>query len=169
MLWTNLLGYAASASVLASFCMSSMVPLRAVAICSNVLFAAFGALAHTFIRCWSCMPFCYRSTSSDLCRIPPYTTCVEPRLQPENRPVARNVERSVATGDTGYEVRRGGFYHDDDLIQRQRGASMASNLETTEKAYELFRQGDIYFFSVFRSASTWPCAADDAQRIWRNK
>jgi hypothetical protein len=48
MLWTNLLGYAASASVLASFCMGSMVPLRAVAICSNVLFAAFGALAHIY-------------------------------------------------------------------------------------------------------------------------
>jgi uncharacterized membrane protein len=48
MLWINLLGYAASASVLATFCMSSMVPLRAVAICSNVLFAAFGALAHIY-------------------------------------------------------------------------------------------------------------------------
>ena len=48
MLWINFLGYAASASVLATFCMSSMVPLRAVAICSNVLFAAFGALAHIY-------------------------------------------------------------------------------------------------------------------------
>jgi uncharacterized protein YjiS (DUF1127 family) len=48
MLWINLLGYAASASVLATFCMSSMVPLRAVAICSNVMFAAFGALAHIY-------------------------------------------------------------------------------------------------------------------------
>ena len=48
MLWINLLGYAASASVLATFCMSSTVPLRAVAICSNVLFAAFGALAHIY-------------------------------------------------------------------------------------------------------------------------
>ena len=48
MLWINLIGYAASASVLVTFCMSSMVPLRAVAICSNVLFAAFGVLAHIF-------------------------------------------------------------------------------------------------------------------------
>jgi uncharacterized protein YjiS (DUF1127 family) len=48
MLWINLLGYVASASVLVTFCMSSMVPLRAVAICSNVLFAAFGALAHIY-------------------------------------------------------------------------------------------------------------------------
>jgi hypothetical protein len=48
MLWINLLGYAASASVLVTFCMSSIVPLRAVAICSNVLFAAFGALAHIY-------------------------------------------------------------------------------------------------------------------------
>jgi hypothetical protein len=62
------------------------------------------------------------------------------RLRPENWLVARNEERSVVTGDTGYQVRRSGFYHDDDPIQRQRGgASMASNLETTKEAYELGR------------------------------
>jgi uncharacterized protein YjiS (DUF1127 family) len=48
MLWVNILGYAASASVLATFCMTTMVPLRLVAIFSNVLFAAFGALAHIY-------------------------------------------------------------------------------------------------------------------------
>jgi hypothetical protein len=46
MFWVDALGYAASASVLATFCMNRMVPLRVVAICSNVLFAAFGGLAH---------------------------------------------------------------------------------------------------------------------------
>lgn len=46
--WTDLVGYVASASVLATFCMSTMVPLRAVAIFSNVLFATFGALAHVY-------------------------------------------------------------------------------------------------------------------------
>ena len=44
----DVLGYAASASVLITFCMSTMVPLRAVAICSNVLFASYGALAHIY-------------------------------------------------------------------------------------------------------------------------
>jgi CRP/FNR family transcriptional regulator, cyclic AMP receptor protein len=44
----DLLGYAASASVLITFCMSTMVPLRVVAIFSNVLFATFGALAHIY-------------------------------------------------------------------------------------------------------------------------
>jgi hypothetical protein len=44
----DLLGYAASASVLATFCMSTMVPLRVIAIGSNVLFIAFGALAHIY-------------------------------------------------------------------------------------------------------------------------
>jgi hypothetical protein len=38
----NVLGYAASCAVLASFLMRTMVPLRLVAILSNVLFAAFG-------------------------------------------------------------------------------------------------------------------------------
>jgi CRP/FNR family transcriptional regulator, cyclic AMP receptor protein len=48
MSWINLVGYVASASVLATFCMSTMVPLRIVAICSNILFAVFGALAHVY-------------------------------------------------------------------------------------------------------------------------
>ena len=48
MTWIDLLGYAASASVLATFCMSTMVPLRIIAIGSNVLFIAFGAFAHIY-------------------------------------------------------------------------------------------------------------------------
>ena|SRR5579863_1628326 len=48
MFWINLLGSIASASVLATFCMSTMLPLRAVAICSNVLFAAYGSVAHIY-------------------------------------------------------------------------------------------------------------------------
>ena len=48
MTWIDFLGYAASASVLVTFCMSTMVPLRAVAICSNVLFASYGAFAHIY-------------------------------------------------------------------------------------------------------------------------
>jgi hypothetical protein len=46
--WIDVLGYAASASVLATFCMSTMVPLRIIAIGSNVLFIAFGAMAHIY-------------------------------------------------------------------------------------------------------------------------
>jgi hypothetical protein len=43
---TDLLGYAASAAVLATFCMNSMLCLRLVAIGSNILFIWFGAMAH---------------------------------------------------------------------------------------------------------------------------
>ncbi len=46
--WIDLLGYAASASVLVTFCMSTMLPLRIVAIASNVLFATYGAVAHIY-------------------------------------------------------------------------------------------------------------------------
>jgi CRP/FNR family transcriptional regulator, cyclic AMP receptor protein len=42
MSWVEVLGYAASASVLATFCMSTMIPLRVLALASNVLFAAYG-------------------------------------------------------------------------------------------------------------------------------
>jgi hypothetical protein len=43
---TNLLGYAASIAVLATFLMPTMLPLRLVAIMSNVLFVAYGYAAH---------------------------------------------------------------------------------------------------------------------------
>jgi hypothetical protein len=44
----DLLGYSAGLAVLAAFCMSSIVPLRIVAILSNVLFASYGLLAHLY-------------------------------------------------------------------------------------------------------------------------
>ena len=46
--WIDMVGWAASAAVLATFCMNTMMPLRVVAIISNVLFCAFGAAAHIF-------------------------------------------------------------------------------------------------------------------------
>jgi hypothetical protein len=42
----DVLGYAASATVLATFCMTRMIYLRLLAIVSNALFICFGALAH---------------------------------------------------------------------------------------------------------------------------
>ncbi len=43
---TNLLGFAASFAVLATFMMRTMLPLPVVAIASNVLFIAYGYVAH---------------------------------------------------------------------------------------------------------------------------
>lgn len=48
MSWTDLIGYAASATVLATFCMTTMLHLRLLAIASNLLFMCFGALAHVY-------------------------------------------------------------------------------------------------------------------------
>ena len=45
---TDLLGYSAGLAVLAAFCMSSIVPLRIVAILSNVLFVSYGLLVHLY-------------------------------------------------------------------------------------------------------------------------
>jgi CRP/FNR family cyclic AMP-dependent transcriptional regulator len=47
-MWIAVLGYIASASVLATFCMSTMIPLRMMGIVSNILFSSFGALAHIY-------------------------------------------------------------------------------------------------------------------------
>lgn len=46
MSWINLLGYAASATVLVTFCMRTMIPLRIMALASNVLFIAYGYVDH---------------------------------------------------------------------------------------------------------------------------
>jgi CRP-like cAMP-binding protein len=48
MSWAEVLGYAASATVLATFCMSTMIPLRILALASNVLFAAYGYFDHLY-------------------------------------------------------------------------------------------------------------------------
>jgi CRP/FNR family transcriptional regulator, cyclic AMP receptor protein len=42
MIWIEAAGYLASALVLATFCMKTMIPLRYAAICSNVAFIVYG-------------------------------------------------------------------------------------------------------------------------------
>jgi len=46
--WVNLLGYAAAASVLATFCTRTMIPLRILALVSNVLFCLYGYLDNLY-------------------------------------------------------------------------------------------------------------------------
>jgi hypothetical protein len=46
--WTDLVGFAAAFAVLASFCMTTIVSLRSVAIVSNVLFIFYGMLGHIY-------------------------------------------------------------------------------------------------------------------------
>jgi CRP/FNR family transcriptional regulator, cyclic AMP receptor protein len=48
MTWVDILGYAASAAVLATFCMSTTIPLRILALGSNVLFMAYGYVDHLY-------------------------------------------------------------------------------------------------------------------------
>jgi hypothetical protein len=46
--WVDMVGYAAALAVLSSFSMSTIVPLRILAIVSNVLFGTYGVLAHLY-------------------------------------------------------------------------------------------------------------------------
>jgi hypothetical protein len=46
--WNDLVGFAAAFAVLASFCMTTIVSLRSVAIASNVLFIVYGMLGHIY-------------------------------------------------------------------------------------------------------------------------
>jgi len=48
MTWVDLLGYAASISVFATFCARTMVPLRILALGSNVLFSCYGYIGHIY-------------------------------------------------------------------------------------------------------------------------
>jgi CRP/FNR family cyclic AMP-dependent transcriptional regulator len=45
MSWLDILGYAAAGTVFATFCMTTMMPLRILAVASNLLFGAYGFLA----------------------------------------------------------------------------------------------------------------------------
>jgi hypothetical protein len=46
--WTNLLGFSAALSVLASFCMTTILSLRSFSLLSNVLFILYGLSAHIY-------------------------------------------------------------------------------------------------------------------------
>jgi hypothetical protein len=48
MSWVDGLGFCASFAVLASFCMTTIVPLRLLALTSNVLFSTYGLIAHIY-------------------------------------------------------------------------------------------------------------------------
>ena len=48
MSYVDIVGYAAALAVLGSFCMSTIVPLRILAVVSNVLFGLYGVLAHLY-------------------------------------------------------------------------------------------------------------------------
>jgi hypothetical protein len=48
MSWIDGLGFCASFAVLASFCMTTIVSLRLLALTSNVLFSAYGLVAHIY-------------------------------------------------------------------------------------------------------------------------
>ena len=46
--WIEAAGYLASALVLATFCMKTMIPLRCAAVCSNVAFIVYGFYDHLY-------------------------------------------------------------------------------------------------------------------------
>jgi hypothetical protein len=48
MSWIDFIGYLAALTVLATFCMDTIVPLRGLAIASNVLFIFYGIAGHLY-------------------------------------------------------------------------------------------------------------------------
>ena len=48
MSWIDFVGYLAALTVLATFCMDAIVPLRGLAIASNILFICYGIVGHLY-------------------------------------------------------------------------------------------------------------------------
>jgi hypothetical protein len=48
MSWIDFLGFSAALSVLASFCMTTIIALRTFALLSNILFMLYGLCAHIY-------------------------------------------------------------------------------------------------------------------------
>jgi hypothetical protein len=48
MTWIDFVGYLAALTVLATFCMDTILPLRGLAIASNVLFILYGIAGHLY-------------------------------------------------------------------------------------------------------------------------
>ncbi len=48
MSWLDLVGYLAALTILATFCMDTIVPLRTIAILSNALFIVYGMGEHLY-------------------------------------------------------------------------------------------------------------------------
>ena len=46
--WVDFVGYLAAFTVLATFCMNTIVPLRGLAIVSNILFIMYGIAGHLY-------------------------------------------------------------------------------------------------------------------------
>ena len=72
----DVLGYSAALAVLAAFCMSSIIPLRILAVLSNVLFASYGLLAHLY-PCFCFMGF----LPINLLKLAPWITASDQRTQ----------------------------------------------------------------------------------------
>jgi hypothetical protein len=62
MSWIDFIGYLAALTVLATFCMDTIVPLRGLAIASNVLFILYGIAGHLYPVFFFTL-CCFRSTS----------------------------------------------------------------------------------------------------------
>lgn len=83
----DLLGYAASCAVLATFLMRTMVPLRLIAILSNVLFLGFGYIEHiypVFFLHMALLPI----NAWRLVAVPDNATRQAPVLRAQSRPYA---------------------------------------------------------------------------------
>ena len=46
--WIDIVGYLAAVTVLMTFCMNTFVPLRGIAIVSNLLFITYGIAGHLY-------------------------------------------------------------------------------------------------------------------------
>jgi hypothetical protein len=162
MTWINGIGYLASALVLLTFCMSTMVNLRAVAICSNFAFISYGLGAKLYpvlglhlvllplnvillLRMLSLLRKAKLAAATDLS-----PAWLQPFMQP----------KSFRVGQTIFSKGQ----HADHLYMIVSGEVRFPEIDQRLSAGDLF--GEIGLFSLERQRTQTAVAATDVELLW---
>ena len=156
------IGYLASALVLLTFCMSTMLSLRAVAMCSNLAFVGYGLgagvypvlILHMILLPLNAMLLVQMIVLLRKAKLAAATDLSPAWLQPFMRP------KRFKAGETVF--RKGDFA--DSLYMIVSGEVRLPEIDQRLSAGELF--GEVGLFSVERRRTQTAVAATDVASLW---
>ena len=162
MTWVDGVGYLASALVLLTFCMSTMLSLRAIAICSNLAFIgyALGAgiypvlILHVILLPLNAMLLFQMAVLLRKAKLAASTDLSPTWLKPFMR------AKQFKAGETIF--RKGD--HADSLYMIVSGEVALSEINRRLSPGELF--GEVGLFSIERHRTTSVAAATDVDSLW---
>jgi CRP/FNR family cyclic AMP-dependent transcriptional regulator len=162
MTWIDGVGYLASALVLLTFCMSTMLSLRAIAICSNLAFVGYGLgagiypvlILHVILLPLNTMLLIQMAALLRKAKLAAATDLSPTWLQPFMR------AKQFKVGETIF--RRGDYA--DSMYMIVSGEVMLSEINRRLSPGELF--GEIGLFSIERHRTASAVAATDVDSLW---